>query len=104
LLEAVQTMPEEVHLVLAGQGEEEQALKQIVETSMDGMRVPFLGNTDDMPSFYQAIDIFSLPSFKEGYPLTPLEAQSCGVPVVASDTGRGKRNAVPIDWATGTCG
>ncbi|NQZ09865.1 MAG: glycosyltransferase [Algicola sp.] len=96
LLEAVQHMPEDVHLVLAGQGEEEQALKQIVQTCMDGMRVHFLGNIDDMPGFYQAIDIFCLPSFKEGYPLTPLEAQSCGVPVVASDTGGVKETLCPL--------
>jgi glycosyltransferase involved in cell wall biosynthesis len=50
-----------------------------------------------MPAFYRAIDIFCLPSFKEGFPLSPLEAQSAGVPVVASDTGGMKETLCPIN-------
>jgi glycosyltransferase involved in cell wall biosynthesis len=95
LLAAMRYLPENVHLVLAGQGEEEQALKQYVQNHLDEKRIHFLGNLDDMPTFYQAIDIFCLPSFKEGFPLSPLEAQASGVPVVASDTGGVKETLCP---------
>lgn len=37
---------------------------------------------DDMPSFYQALDVLVVPSRVEGVPMPPLEALSCGVSVV----------------------
>jgi glycosyltransferase involved in cell wall biosynthesis len=96
LLAAMKRLPHQVHLVLAGQGEEEQDLRDYVSQNLDAGRVHFLGNLDDMPTFYQAIDIFCLPSFKEGFPLSPLEAQASGVPVVASDTGGVKETLCPL--------
>jgi len=95
LLAAMKSLPDNVHLVLAGQGEEEQALKNYVAELQIKSKVHFLGNIDDMPSFYQALDVFCLPSFKEGFPLSPLEAQSAGVPVLASDTGGVKETLCP---------
>jgi glycosyltransferase involved in cell wall biosynthesis len=104
LLAAMRYLPENVHLVLAGQGEEEQALKQYVQDNLDEKRIHFLGNLDDMPTFYQAIDLFCLPSFKEGFPLSPLEAQASGVPVVASDTGGVKETLCPTSGRLVTAG
>jgi glycosyltransferase involved in cell wall biosynthesis len=40
---------------------------------------------EDLPLFYNAADVFVLPSFYEGFGLPALEAMSCGTPVVASD-------------------
>ena len=37
--------------------------------------------------FYQSLDVFCLPSLKEGMPLAPLEAQACGIPAVVTNTG-----------------
>lgn len=104
LLAAMKEQSSNVHLALAGQGEEEQNLKQFVADELDGSKIHFLGNIDDMPSFYQAIDIFCLPSFKEGFPLSPLEAQSAGVPVVASDTGGMKETLCPTTGKLVTAG
>jgi len=55
-------------------------------------RVHFLGRIDDMPSFYQALDCFCLPSYKEGMPLSPLEAQACGIPAIVTDVGGSKES------------
>jgi glycosyltransferase involved in cell wall biosynthesis len=49
--------------------------------------VSFLGYLDDTPSFYQALDIFALPSDYEGLPLTVLEAMAACRPVVAMNVG-----------------
>ena len=43
--------------------------------------------TQDMPDWYQALDIFVAPQRWEGFGLTPLEAMACGVPVVATTVG-----------------
>lgn len=96
LIEALSRLPEDIHLALAGQGEEEAALRALVDTTGLAGRVHWLSNLDDMPGFYSALDLFCLPSLAEGMPLSPLEAQSCGVPVVVTDVG-GSREAVDPD-------
>lgn len=47
--------------------------------------VIFTGNIDNnVEEMYQAMDLFALPSFSEGFPLVSLEAQSSGLPCVVS--------------------
>ena len=40
-----------------------------------------------MTTFYPLLDVFCLSSNNEGLPLSPLEAQACGVPAVLTDVG-----------------
>lgn len=42
---------------------------------------------DQIPAWYQALDLFVAPQRWEGFGLTPIEAMACGVPVVATDVG-----------------
>ena len=42
---------------------------------------------EDMPAVYSACSCFVFPSLYEGFGLTPLEAMSCGAPVVCSNIG-----------------
>lgn len=53
----------------------------------------FTGWRDDLPGLYAAMDVFVLPSHREGFPRTPMEASAMAVPVVATDI-RGCREAV----------
>jgi polysaccharide deacetylase family protein (PEP-CTERM system associated) len=55
--------------------------------------VRWLGETDDVRPVYAAMDLFVLPSHREGTPLTVMEAAASGVPVVATDI-RGCREVV----------
>jgi glycosyltransferase involved in cell wall biosynthesis len=41
---------------------------------------------EDLPALYQAATAFAYPSVYEGFGLPPLEAMSCGVPTVVSDS------------------
>jgi glycosyltransferase involved in cell wall biosynthesis len=49
--------------------------------------VVFAGDRSDVESWYAAMDVHVIPSRSEGAPTTALEAQSCGVPVVATRVG-----------------
>lgn len=49
-------------------------------------KVFFLNNRSDVPDLLSASDLFLFPSFYEGLPLTLVEAQTSGLPIVCSDT------------------
>ncbi len=87
LLKALSYSFTDLKLVLAGSGSLRKHLEKQAERLGIGDRVIFLGHLDDTLPFYQAIDLFCLPSLNEGLPLSPLEAQACGVPVIVTDVG-----------------
>jgi glycosyltransferase involved in cell wall biosynthesis len=76
-----------VHLVLAGNGIEEQALRERARQSSVSNRIHFLPfqNQSAMPVLYQACDLFCLPSKSESWGLSINEAMACGKAVAASD-------------------
>lgn len=45
----------------------------------------FLGFRHDMPEMYSLMDVFVLPSHREGFGLVLAEASSMGIPVIATD-------------------
>jgi glycosyltransferase involved in cell wall biosynthesis len=53
----------------------------------------FVGWQDDLPAWYSAMDLFVLPSHREGIPRACMEAAAMELPVVASDI-RGIREVV----------
>lgn len=53
----------------------------------DGSKIIFTSWIDDMTSVYHGLDIVLLTSFNEGTPLSIIEAQFCGKPVIASNVG-----------------
>ena len=62
-------------------------------------RVIQTGWQTEVERFYPLMDFFVLPSYREGFPRTPMEASSLGIPTVATDI-RGCREAV-IDGVNG---
>jgi glycosyltransferase involved in cell wall biosynthesis len=61
------------------------------EASEAGVR--FLGMRDDVDRLYHAMDLFVLPSWREGFPRAAMEAAASGLPVIATDV-RGCRQVV----------
>ncbi|WP_020471100.1 glycosyltransferase family 4 protein [Zavarzinella formosa] len=69
-----------------GQTEFTNELTRQIATLGLGDRVKLLGHRTDAPDLLQAADVFLLPSTNEGLPLSILEAQAVGVPVLAAPT------------------
>jgi glycosyltransferase involved in cell wall biosynthesis len=61
-------------------------LHRFVESHSLGTRVQLLGQRADVPDLMRAADAVVLPSSNEGLPLTLLEAQASGTPVLAAPT------------------
>lgn len=69
-----------------GSGSLENELKVYIKKLGIDNKIKLLGSREDVADLYQAIDIFFLPSFFEGLPVTGVEAQAMGLPCVISDT------------------
>jgi predicted O-linked N-acetylglucosamine transferase (SPINDLY family)/glycosyltransferase involved in cell wall biosynthesis len=75
---------EKLHFAWAGGGDQRAALEQAIASSGLTGRVHLLGHRWDVADWYDAADIFVLPSDLEGMPLAIMEAMAKGLPVVAS--------------------
>jgi glycosyltransferase involved in cell wall biosynthesis len=60
-----------------------------------GERLRLLGYRDDVAAVLAAADIFVLPSYFEGLPMSVIEAMLTGLPVVASDIEGPREQVVP---------
>lgn len=74
--------PEAVCL-LAGDGPERARLASVAE-SVGGDRIRLLGEMPDARDVYAAMDVFALPSLREGFGLVAVEAMAMGLPVVVN--------------------
>lgn len=88
LIEAFDRMPEEMHakLLLVGMFEERDALPEnIQDRILQDKRIIFTGlvNTD-MEYHYALMNVYVLASYREGFPIGALEAQSMQVPVLTT--------------------
>ncbi len=74
-------------LLIAGDGEEEGALRRLAESRGVAARTRFLGRVahEELPKVYAMADALVLASSREGWANVLLEAMACGTPVVATD-------------------
>ncbi len=90
LLEAfrhcLKSCPESV-LLLCGHGDAERELKEHALSLGISERVRFLGFRRDIDQVLATLDVFALPSLREGFGLALVEAMCSGVPVIASQVG-----------------
>lgn len=96
VFEKVQQKLPESRLLLIGTGELEDKIKQMVINKGIEEKVCFLGNTDFVADYVQAMDVFVLPSLFEGFGLAIVEVQANGVPVIVSDN-------VPLEALATSC-
>lgn len=74
-------------LIIVGDGPERQALAQMAQTFGVGTSVCFAGEQDSVQAYYQAADLFVLPSRTEGLSNALLEGMASSLPVLVSKVG-----------------
>ena len=73
-------------LWLCGEGPLAQKLKEQAQAAGIADRIHFLGIREDIPALMAAADAVVFPSLFEGLPVTLVEAQASGLPILMSDT------------------
>jgi sugar transferase (PEP-CTERM/EpsH1 system associated) len=85
---------EKLRLVIAGEGESRSAIEMALSKAGISDLAWLPGVRNDTVDFYRSIDIFVLPSLREGISNTLLEAMASGLPVIAARVG-GNPEIVP---------
>lgn len=73
-------------LLLLGEGPDQENIRAKCNTLGIADKVRFLGNQRRPQDYYQAMDMFLLPSYFEGLPGVLVEAQAAGLKCFVSDT------------------
>jgi glycosyltransferase involved in cell wall biosynthesis len=78
-----------VHALIVGDGPQEAELARLAADLGIGSQIQFLGrvNRRDLPALYRSSMVACHPARLDTFPLAPIEAMACGVPVLVSDTG-----------------
>ncbi|WP_448379489.1 glycosyltransferase [Fervidobacterium sp.] len=85
LIKAMKRLPNNVHLLLVGDGPLKRINQQLAADLQLEERVHFLGFRDDIPRILKTVDVVVLSSNWEGLPLSLLEGMAAGKPVVGSN-------------------
>jgi glycosyltransferase involved in cell wall biosynthesis len=100
LLSAMRDVPAELWVVGARlPSDHDEDIEPYFAASGLGDRLRRLGYREDIAAVLAAADIFALPSYSEGLPMSVIEAMLCGLPVLATNI-RGPREQV-VDGRTG---
>ena len=83
-----------LRLAIVGDGEQRAEVEAAIAAAGIGDIVWLPGFRNDTPALYRALDIFVLPSLREGISNTLLEAMASGRPVIATRVG-GNPEIVP---------
>ncbi|MDD5155236.1 MAG: glycosyltransferase family 4 protein [Candidatus Omnitrophica bacterium] len=89
----IRAMPEvlekipDARLLIVGEGREKAKLAALAAGLGITKSVFFLPSVADTAEALSAMDIFVMPSLKEGLGLSLMEAMSCGLPVIGSNVG-----------------
>jgi lipopolysaccharide/colanic/teichoic acid biosynthesis glycosyltransferase len=94
-----QSFPE-LRLLMLGEFEDGDPVDPEVRCGLENDKDTILtGAVSDTPPYFVAMDVLALPTYREGFPNVPLEAQAAGVPVITT-TATGAVDSV-ADGITG---
>lgn len=96
--EKIQSQQNDFCLLLVGY-DEEHIHSGINNTAVNSKKIIFRPPTLEPENFYSASDIFCLPSYREGFGSSVIEASSCELPVICSNV-YGLKDTI-VDYVTG---
>lgn len=91
VINSLKKLPENIELILLGDGEEKKNLEILSENLGIQHRTHFMGNIQNPFKFLSKADIFILSSETEGFPNSLIEALACDLAVISSDCISGPR-------------
>lgn len=76
----------DVYLILVGEVENEEKLdKELWEKAQKDSRIIFCGSTKDTEKYYATMDFLVLPSYREGFGMVVIEAETMQLPVIVTN-------------------
>jgi len=88
LIEAARMLKnEQIKFIVIGEGQERKKLEKLIKKYNLENNFFLVGAIPDASKYLKAFDVFVLPSVKEGFPWTILEAMAAGIPIVATKVG-----------------
>ncbi len=75
----------DIHYAIAGVGDRHNYLLLLAKELNLSEKLHLLGFRKDIAELDYCADVFCFPSFREGLPVSPIEAMACGLPVICSD-------------------
>lgn len=95
LIEMAQRLSGGIRVLVAGPNDpdKDDAVSPALLRRGEAAGIEFVGMRPDIDAFYSTLDIFVLPSHREGFPRAAMEAAACGLPMVLTDI-RGCRQVV----------
>jgi len=94
-------------VLIAGDGLERKNLERLTENLSITEKTIFLGYVKEILNFYGIIDVLVVPSKFESFGISVIEAQACGIPVIASNVGalneliKNEENGLLFEFANG---
>lgn len=105
LLQAIKQCVElhpDAHLIILGTDTDSKTLDaELYNWARHCPNIHFAGRVPNPEEYYAAMDCYTMPSYREGFGMTIIEASSMGVPVVVSDIVGHRDTMIPD--ATGLC-
>lgn len=86
LLSAFKKLNDDSVLFLIGKNEVDTSVnRELYDWSLENKNIIYTGNVDDVERYLSASDCYVLPSYREGFGMSVIEAEAMGVPVIVTD-------------------
>lgn len=86
LLSAFKRLNDDSVLFLLGNNEVDTSVsRELYDWSLENKNIIYTGNVDDVERYLSASDCYVLPSYREGFGMSVIEAEAMGVPVIVTD-------------------